>query len=92
MMKRFGLTALAPWLLAGPVLAQQPPTPALAQQPPAPATLTVCGQQVQAPRTQPPAGSGPVVLFIAPCFEAQGGASLIDPQTYVYYIQLKPRP
>src|SRR5438094_1927308 len=50
--------------------------------------VTVCGQQAQ-PRSQPPAGSGPVVLFIAPCFEAQGNQSVIEAQTYVYYIQLK---
>ena len=50
---------------------------------------TVCGQQAR-PSAQPPAGSGPVVLFIAPCFEAQGNASVIEPQTYVYYIQQKP--
>src|SRR4051794_12611844 len=50
--------------------------------------VTVCGQQAQ-PRAMPAAGSSPVVLFIAPCFEAQGGASVIEPQTYVYYIQLK---
>ena len=37
-----------------------------------------------------PAGSGPVVYLIAPCFEEQGGASVIDPETYLYYIQLKP--
>ena len=53
--------------------------------------MTVCGQQT-APRAQPPAGSGPVVLFIAPCFEAQGNASVIEAQTYLYYIQLKPEP
>ena len=55
--------------------AAQPPAP-----PPAPGqaqpgeelpTVTVCGQQAR-PAAQPPAGSGPVVLFIAPCFEAQG--------------------
>src|SRR5436190_3820510 len=63
--------------------APAPQTPA-----PLPA-VTVCGQQ-QAPRAQPPDGSGPVVLFIAPCFEAQGGQSVIEPQTYLYYIQLKP--
>ncbi len=28
------------------------------------------------------------MLFIAPCFEAQGGTSVIEPQTYVYYMQL----
>src|SRR5262245_27699120 len=50
--------------------------------------VTVCGQQTQ-PRAMPPGGSGPVVLFIAPCFEAQGNASVIEPQTYLYYIQLK---
>jgi outer membrane protein insertion porin family len=51
-------------------------------------SVTVCGVQT-APRAEPPAGSGPVVLFIAPCFEAQGNASVIEPQTYLYYIQLK---
>jgi len=51
--------------------------------------VTVCGQQAR-PLAQPPAGSGPVILYIAPCFEAQGNQSVIDPQTYTYYIQLKP--
>jgi outer membrane protein insertion porin family len=49
---------------------------------------TICGQQ-RAPLAQPPSGSPPVVLFIAPCFEAQGGSPLIEAQTYLYYIQLK---
>ena len=31
-----------------------------------------------APLAQPPAGSAPVVLFLAPCFEEQGGTSLVD--------------
>jgi len=65
----------------------QPP----ASQPPAaelPA-VTVCGQQAR-PLAEPPAGSGPVILYIAPCFEAQGGSSVIESQTYLYYIQLKP--
>src|SRR6185295_1993487 len=65
--------------LAAPVLAQTP----------APEMLTICGQQVAPPRTQPPDGSGPVVLFIAPCFEAQGNQSVVEFQTYLYYIQLK---
>src|SRR5215831_8158681 len=58
----------------------------------APAQLpvaTVCGQQAR-PAAQPPEGSGPVVLYVAPCFEAQGGQSVIESQTYLYYIQLKP--
>src|SRR5262245_25200089 len=49
----------------------------------------VCGQQ-PTPAAQPRAGSEPVVLYIAPCFEAQGNASVIEAQTYAYYIQLKP--
>ena len=63
-------------LCAAPLAAQdQPAAPAL---PPA----NVCGQQI-APRAQPAAGSAPVVLFIAPCFEAQGNQSVIEPQTYL---------
>jgi outer membrane protein insertion porin family len=53
-------------------------------------SVTVCGVTVPPPRGMPPAGSGPVVLNIVPCFEAQGGTSVIEPQTYLYYIQLKP--
>src|SRR5262249_49463574 len=53
-------------------------------------SVSVCGLDVPPPRGMPPAGSPPVVLNIVPCFEAQGGTSVIEPQTYVYYIQLKP--
>src|SRR5262249_19855550 len=53
------------------------------------ATVTVCGQQVAQPTRLPPANSKPVVWLIAPCWESQGGTSLIEPQTYLYYIQLK---
>jgi outer membrane protein insertion porin family len=65
--------------------------PAAAQAAQAPADMpvaNVCGQQAR-PAAQPPAGTAPVVLYIAPCFEAQGNASVIEPQTYIYYIQLK---
>ena len=51
--------------------------------------IAFCGQQAAAPRAQPPAGSSPVVLAFGPCFEGQGGTSVIEPQTYLYYIQLK---
>src|SRR3954464_211572 len=78
-LRPLALAALA--LMAAPVFAQEPAPAAL---PPA----KVCGQQI-APRAQPPAGSGPVVLFIAPCFEAQGNQSVIEAQTYLYYIQQK---
>ncbi|MEQ1910793.1 MAG: BamA/TamA family outer membrane protein [Vicinamibacterales bacterium] len=66
---------------------------AFAQQPAAPAApaggQTICGQPVPAPRALPPAGSGPVLYLIAPCFEAQDNQSLVDLQTYLYYIQAK---
>ncbi len=79
-LRPLAVAALA--LMAAPLAAQEPPAvPAL---PPA----NVCGQQI-APRAQPAAGSAPVVLFIAPCFEAQGNASVIEAQTYLYYIQQK---
>ena len=69
-MKRFGFLLPALAMVAVPALAQQPAAP-----PRLPAA-TVCGQQ-QAPLAQPPAGSPPVVLFIAPCFEKQGGTCAI---------------
>ena len=84
MSKRAVSWAVAALLLAAaPLRAQQVAAPA-----PALPAVTVCGQQ-QTPRAQPPAGSAPVILYIAPCFEAQGNASLVDINTYVYYIQLK---
>jgi outer membrane protein insertion porin family len=66
---------------------------AVAGQTPSPAPrpkAVLCGQEVAAPAKLPPAGSGPVVFAIGPCFAAQGGASVIDPQTYLYYIHLRP--
>ena len=72
------LTATGLWLVAAAASAQTPQLP----------SVTVCGVQAR-PSAQPPAGSQPVVLFIAPCFEAQGNQSVIEPQTYLYYIHLK---
>ena len=90
MFMRFGfvapLLALVATLLAPPTAAAQ--QPAGSGQAPALPLATVCGQQ-RAPLAQPPAGSAPVILFIAPCFEAQGGTSVIEIQTYLYYIHLK---
>ncbi len=78
-------------LFAAVAISLLTPLSAAAQQPVAepPSVATICGQPVPPPRALPPAGSGPVVYLIAPCFEAQGGASVIDPQTYLYYIQVK---
>ena len=71
-----------------PVL-QTPATPAA--QPPAAATgQTVCGQPVPVPRAIPPDGSGPVVYQVVPCFEKQGGFPVVEANTYLYYIQLRP--
>jgi Surface antigen variable number repeat len=50
---------------------------------------TICGQPIPAPLALPPAGSGPVVFLIAPCWPKQGNQTVIEPATYLYYIQLK---
>ena len=34
-----------------------------------------------------PAGSGPVVYNVVVCFPKQGNVSLVEPQTYLYYMQ-----
>jgi outer membrane protein insertion porin family len=65
----------------------QTPAPQAA---PAPSQQTVCGQPVPTPKTMPPAGSGPVVFQIVPCFEKQGGFPVVEANTYLYYIQMRP--
>jgi outer membrane protein insertion porin family len=52
-------------------------------------TNTVCGQPVPAPRALPPTDIGPILYQLVPCFEAQDNTSLVDIQTYLYYIQTK---
>jgi len=51
---------------------------------------SICGLPVPAPANSPPPGSGPVVVAFMVCFEKQGGASMIEPQTYLHHIQLRP--
>ena len=80
-MKRLGLVLTALALGALPAWAQEPAPPPLPD-------VTVCGAPFR-PLAQPPVGSPPVVLAVAPCFAAQGGTSVIEIQTYLYYIQLK---
>ena len=77
--------------------ATQTPAPAAtgAPQPPTqPAATTtgpsLCGQAVPAPSRLPPAGSGPVIYMIGPCFSRQNNVSAVEPQTYLYYISTKP--
>ena len=55
-----------------------------------PLPAVVCGQQVPAPASPPPPGSGPIFYGYMLCFEKQGGAPVIDANTYVYYIQARP--
>ncbi len=70
----------APESPAQPAPAQAGPAPgAPATEQPAP----TAGQ----PARLPPPGSPPLVRFIELQFPAQGGVSVIDPQTYLYYIQ-----
>ena len=85
---RLRLVALWLAMIAAPVTTAAQQAAVVPPGQPALPAVTVCGQQ-RAPLAQPPADSPPVVLFIAPCFAAQGGTSVIDPQTYVFYIQLK---
>ena len=51
---------------------------------------TICGVPVPPPASLPPADSGPVIYQLAPCFLAQGNVSTVEPQTYLYYMQLRP--
>jgi len=67
-----------------PASPQAPPPAATATQ----GTSTICGLPVPLPANLPPAGSGPVLYQIAPCFSAQGNAYTIEPQTYLYYMEL----
>jgi outer membrane protein insertion porin family len=85
--------SLALFLAVSEPEAQAVASQAAAPQDAVPATAplaTVCGMQVPQPSRLPPAGSAPIVLAYTLCFEQQGGSSLIDPQTYVNYIQLRP--
>jgi outer membrane protein insertion porin family len=61
---------------------------AQAPAPQAASAVTVCGVNVPAPANLPPAGSGPVVYLIVPCFQVQGNVSTVEPQTYLFYMQV----
>ena len=52
---------------------------------------TICGVPVPPPANLPPAGSGPVLYQIGALFPAQGNASTVEPQTYLYYMELSKR-
>jgi outer membrane protein insertion porin family len=76
-------------ILRALVIAALPAVPVMAAQDANPGTRTICGVPVGPPRALPPANAGPVVYLIAPCFQKQGGASTIEPETYMYYIQVR---
>jgi outer membrane protein insertion porin family len=63
-------------------------TEAAAQSPAQAQTVSFCGQRVAPPANMPPAGSGPVVYLVGPCFMSQGNVSTVEPQTYLYYMQI----
>ena len=85
-------------LWAVPAFAQAPvaPAPIVPAAPAAdtPAVLTSTGsmpvcagqQEVPPPSSLPPAGSAPVVYTFVLCFPKQGNVSLVEPQTYLYYM------
>ena len=71
-----------------------PATPAPAEPDTAPAPAGPAPQNpapapvgAQAPAVLPPEGSPPLVRFIQVTFPTQGDVSVIDPRTYLYYIQ-----
>lgn len=72
----------APWAVA----AEQVPTPAAPQPPAAQVPAPAPPAQAAAPRRQPPAGSGPVISQTEIRFHPVN-ESIIEPQTYLYYIQ-----
>src|SRR5918992_73354 len=97
---RMHITIAAITLWPWPVFAQAPVAPApiapVVESPTAkPVTLLsggqlpVCGgvQQVPPPASLPPTGSGPVVYTVVICFPKQGNVSLVEPQTYLYYMR-----
>ena len=81
--RALALAALMALVVPGAGLAQTAaPAPA--------APATICNLPIPAPAALPPEGSGPVIYQIVPCFEKQGGVSNVEPETYLYYIHLRP--
>ena len=76
------LAGLLVWLVTA--------APAAAQSTADGGTTTLCGQPVPAPAQLPPAGSGPLVYALGLCFSTQGNRSAVEPETYLYYLRLRP--
>jgi outer membrane protein insertion porin family len=50
----------------------------------------LCGQPVPRPARLPRSDSDPIVYAMGLCFSAQGNVSAVDPETYLFYIRLRP--
>lgn len=50
---------------------------------------TVCGMTLPRPSTPPPPGPEPLTLAMVMCFGEPNETPVIDPQTYLYYIQFR---
>jgi outer membrane protein insertion porin family len=82
-------TTPAPTTPAPP--AQAPAELQVSGQPGTPLKLpaTVCDLPIPAPSKLPPAGSPPLVNNILLCFAKQGGAPVIEANTYLFYLEMK---
>jgi outer membrane protein insertion porin family len=74
---------------AAPAVQAPSPAPAAPAAQPKPGTQMVCGLAAPEPARLPPSGSGPVVYLVVPCFQKQGGVSAVEPNTYLYYLEMK---
>ncbi len=73
------------------MVAAADPAPAVAQAAPAQAVpQTAPAQPTRPPSRLPPPGSPALVRTIQVAFPTQGNVSLVEPQTYLYYIQTRP--
>ena len=74
---------------APPAQAPSPPADSVPQQPPIEAPGPAPGPAAPGQTTPrlPPEGSPPLVRFIQLSFPSQGDQSVIDPRTYLFYIQ-----
>ena len=84
------LLAATVWLATGAAAAAQRGTPAAALGEGGARAATICGAAVPPPASLPPSDSGPVIYLLAPCFMSQGNVSMVEGQTYLYYIELRP--
>jgi outer membrane protein insertion porin family len=50
---------------------------------------TVCGMALPRPATAPPPGPDPITLAMVMCFGTSSETPVVDPQTYLYYIQFR---